>query len=59
MQKQRAAYKRQLIDVPDKILLEETMELEKLKEGMVLSLEKTKFERKAIEDMESMSSVDE
>ena len=35
------------------------MELEKLKEGMVPSLEKTKFGRKDTEDMESMSSVDE
>ena len=38
---------------------EDAMELEKVKEGMVPSLEKTKFGRKAIEDMESMSSVDE
>ena len=38
---------------------EYAMELEKVKEGMVLSLEKTKCGRKAIEDMESMSSVDE
>ena len=35
------------------------MELEKVKEGMVPILEKTKFGRKATEDMESMSSVDE
>ena len=35
------------------------MELEKVKEGMVPSLEKTKFGRKSIEDKESMSSVDE
>ena len=35
------------------------MELEKVKEGMVPNLEKTKFGRKATEDMESMSSVDE
>ena len=34
------------------------MELEKVKEGMVPSLEKTKFGRKVTEDMESMSSVD-
>ena len=34
------------------------MELEKVKEGMVPSLEKTKFGRKATEDMESMSIVD-
>ena len=34
------------------------MELEKFKEGMVPSLEKTKFGRKAAEDMEQMSSVD-
>ena len=30
-----------------------------MKKGMVPSLEKTKFGRKAIEDMESMSNVDE
>ena len=30
-----------------KTLLEEAMELEKVKEGMVPSLEKTKFRRKA------------
>ena len=35
------------------------MELEKVKERIVPSVEKTKFERKDIEDMESMSSVDE
>ena len=29
-----------------------------MKEGMVPSLEKTKFGRKATEDMESMSNVD-
>ena len=38
---------------------EDAMELEKVKERMVPRLEKTKFGRKAIEDMESMSSVDE
>ena len=38
---------------------EDAMELEKVKEGMVPSLEKTKFGRKATEDMESMSNVDE
>ena len=59
MQRQRAADRRQLIDVPDKTLLKEAMKLEKVKEGMVPSLEKTKFGRKATEDMESMSSVDE
>ena len=57
--RQRAADKRQFIDVPDKTLLEEAMELEKVNKGMVPSLEKTKFERKATEDMESMSYVDE
>ena len=35
------------------------MELEKTEEGMVPRLEKTKFGKKANEDMESMSSVDE
>ena len=34
------------------------MELEKVKEGMIPSLEKIKFGRKATKDMESMSSVD-
>ena len=43
MQRQRAVDKRQLIDVPDKTLLEEAMELEKVKEGMVPSMEKTKI----------------
>ena len=38
---------------------EDAMELEKVKEGMVISLEKTKLRRKATEDMESMSSIDE
>ena len=38
---------------------EDAMELEKVKEGMVPNLEKTKFRRKATEDIESMSSVDE
>ena len=38
---------------------EDAMKLEKVKEGMVHILEKTKFKRKATEDMESMSSVDE
>ena len=59
MQRQRTTDRRQLIDVPMKIQKEDAMELEKVKEGMVLSLENTKFGRKAIEDMESMSSVDE
>ena len=35
------------------------MELDKVKEGMVPSLEKTKFGRKSIEDMKSMSNADE
>ena len=38
---------------------EDAMELEKVKEGMGPSLEKTKFGRKVVEDMESMSSIDE
>ena len=46
MQRQRAADKRQLINVPDKSLLEETMELEKVKEEMVPSLEKQSLGRK-------------
>ena len=59
MQRQRALDKRQLIDVPDKILLEEAMKLEKVKERMVPSLEKKKFGRKSTENMKSMSNVDE
>ena len=59
MHRQRAIDKRQFIDVPDKTLLEEAMELEKVKEEMVPSLEKKNFERKATEAMESMSSADE
>ena len=42
MQRQRVADKRQLIDVLDKTLLEEAMKLEKVKEGMVSSVEKNK-----------------
>ena len=59
MLRQIATDKRQLIDVPHKTLLEEAMELENVKEGMVPSLEKIKFGRKTTEDMELMSSVDE
>ena len=59
MQRQRAADRRQLIDVHVEIQKEDAMELEKVKDRMVPSLEKTKFRRKDAEDMESMSSVDE
>ena len=59
MQRKRAADRRKLIDVPVEIQKEDAMELEKVKEGMVPNLEKTKFGRKAIEDMELMSSIDE
>ena len=59
MNGQRVVDISQLIDVPDKTLLEEAMELQKVKEERVPSMEKTKFERKAIEYMESMSSEDE
>ena len=59
MQRQRATDRRQLVDVPDKTLIKEAMDLEKVKEGMVPILEKTKFGRKATKDMESMSSADE
>ena len=59
IRRQRTADRRQLIDVPVEIRKENSMELEKAKEGMVPNLEKTKFGRKAIEDIESMSSVDE
>ena len=54
-----ATDRRQLIDVPVEILKEDAMELEKVKEGMVPTLKKTKFGREAIEDMELMSNVDE
>ena len=59
MQRQRVADRRQPINVLVEIQKEDAMELEKVKKGMVPSLEKTKFGRKATEDMESMSSVDE
>ena len=59
MQRQRAVDIRYLIDVPLEIQKEDSMKLEKVKEGMVPNLEKTKFRRKAIKDIESMSSVDE
>ena len=38
---------------------EDSLELEKVKKEMVPSLEKTKFGRKATEDMESVCNVDE
>ena len=59
MQWQKAADRRQFIDVPVEIQKNDAMELEKVKDGVVPSVEKTKFRRKATEDMESMSSVDE
>ena len=59
MQRKRVADRRKIIDVPVEIQKEDSMELEKVKEGMVPSLEKTKFGRTVVEDMESMSSVDE
>ena len=37
----------------------DAMELEKVKEGVVPSVEKTKFGRKSTKDMESMSGIDE
>ena len=58
MQRQSVANRRQLIDVSNKTLLEEAMELKKVKEGMVPNLKKTKFGRTTTEDMESMSSAD-
>ena len=48
-----------IIDVLMEIQKEDALELEKVNEGIVPSLEKTKFGRKAIENMELMSSVDE
>ena len=59
MQRQRAADTRKLIDVLMEIQKEEAMKLEKVKEGMVPSLEKTKFWRKATKVMELMSCVNE
>ena len=59
LQRQRATDRRKLIDILVEIQKEDAMELEKVKEGMVPSFEKTKFGRKVIEDMESMSSVNE
>ena len=59
MQRKRTIDKRYFINVPDKTLLEKPMELEKVKGEMVPSLEKTKFGRKATEDMELMSNADE
>ena len=59
MQRKIAVDRRQLIDVPMEIQDEDAMELEKVKEGMVPRLEKTKFGKKATNDMESMSRVDE
>ena len=47
------------MDVPYKTLFEGAMKLEKVNEGMVPSLEKIKFGRKVVEDIELMSSVDE
>ena len=59
MQRQRAVDRRQIINVPVEIQKEDAMELENVKEGMVPSLEKTKFGRKATGHMESMSIVDQ
>ena len=59
IQRQRAVDRWQFIDVPDKTLLKEAMVLEKVKEGMVPILVKTKFGRKAPNYMESMSNIDE
>ena len=59
MQRQRGTDRRHLINVLVEIQKEVSRELDKVKEGMVPSLEKTKFGRKAIEDLDSMSSVDE
>ena len=40
MQRQKVVDRKQLIDVPNKTLLEKAMELEKVKEEMVSSMEK-------------------
>ena len=44
MQRQRAANRRQLIDIPVESQKEDSMELEKVKEGMVYSSEKKNWE---------------
>ena len=44
MQRQRAADRRQIIDVPMEIQKEEAMKLDKVKEGMVPNLEKKVWE---------------
>ena len=59
IQRKKAADRKNLIDVHVEIQKEDAIELEKVKEEMVPSMEKTKFWRKAIEEMESMSSEDE
>ena len=60
IQRQRAADRRQLIDVPVELQKEDAMELEKVKEEFGSQLGKIFFfGRKATKDMESMSSVDE
>ena len=59
MQRQRAVDRRQLIDVPDKTLMEGAMKLKKVKEGMIPTLEKIKLGMKATKDMESMGNADE
>ena len=59
MGRKKEADRRQLIDVLMEIQKEDSMELEKVKEGMVYISEKTKFGRKFAKDMESMNSVDE
>ena len=59
MQRQRAVDRRHLIDVLVEIQKEDAMESEKVKEGIVPSLDKTIFGRKATKDMKSMNSVDE
>ena len=58
MHRQRIVNRRQFIDVLVEIQKEDSMELEKVKEGMVYSSKK-KIGRKATENMESMSIVDE
>ena len=58
MRKQRAMKKRQLNEAPKKALEKKTKESEKLKEEAMLSPEKTKFGRRAIEDTKSICNSD-
>lgn len=57
-QKQRVAGKRQSIDIPKEIFKGGVIDFEKVKEGLVPSLEISKFGRKSIGDVESIGSFE-